>query len=263
MKIVAPKARRAGPPARDHHHVGPAITFAYQPIVDAFAHKIVSYEALVRGPNNESAFRIFQQVTAVDVHVFDQCCRVAAIDLASRLGLDCDLNLNLLPRGLFSAGTSILSTIEAANRNHLSLDRIVLEVTEDEVIEDQVHFANVLNEYRAMGLKVAIDDFGAGYSGLNLLANFQPDQLKLDMHLVRGIDRLGARQSIVRAIIEVCRDLGIDLVVEGVETIPEYAWFVDHGVRLFQGYLFARPGFECLPKASYPELHKLVHSRVA
>ncbi|HEY6846056.1 MAG TPA: EAL domain-containing protein [Terracidiphilus sp.] len=81
--------------------------------------------------------------------------------------------------------------MEAANGHHLPITRIVLEVTEGEIIADMTHFASLINEYRGLGLKVAIDEFGAGYSGLNLLVNFQPDQIKLDMFLVRGIEAHG------------------------------------------------------------------------
>jgi EAL domain-containing protein (putative c-di-GMP-specific phosphodiesterase class I) len=101
-------------------------------------------------------------------------------------------------------------------------------------------------------MQVAIDDFGAGFSGLNLLAEFQPDMIKLDMNLLRHIESRSPRQSIVRAIITVCNDLGIDVVAEGVETADEFSWLENEGVRLFQGYLFARPEFECFPVAHFP-----------
>jgi blue light- and temperature-responsive anti-repressor len=172
-----------------------------------------------------------------------------------RLGIGCDLNLNLLPRGLYSSSTAIQSTIEAANRYHLPVTRLVLEVTEGEIIADMAHFADLINQYLGLGLKVAIDDFGAGYSGLNLLVNFQPDQIKLDMFLVRGIEGHGPRQAIVRAINQVCGDLGIDVIAEGVETMAEYEWLASQGVTLFQGYLFAKPGFESFPPIHYPESH--------
>jgi len=128
-------------------------------------------------------------------------------------------------------------------------------VTEGEVIRDQVRFAEFINQYRSLGLKVAIDDFGAGYSGLNLLANFQPDQIKLDMTLVRGIERHGPRQSIVRAIGQACLELGIDVIAEGVRTMEEYRWLGIAGMRLFQGYLFAKPAFEAFPLVQYPQDH--------
>ena len=92
-----------------------------------------------------------------------------------------------------------------------------------------------------------------GYSGLNLLSNFQPDQIKLDMGLLYGIESHSPRQSIVRAILQVCRDLEIDVIAEGVETVGQYAWLANAGVKLFQGYLFARPAFESFPLVHYPE----------
>ncbi|MGA2553000.1 MAG: EAL domain-containing protein, partial [Burkholderiaceae bacterium] len=78
------------------------------------------------------------------------------------------------------------------------------------------------------------------------------DQVKVDMRLVRGIESHGPRQAIVRAIAQICEDLGIDVIAEGVETLEEYQWFLDHGVRLFQGYLLAKPAFEALPDVNYP-----------
>ena len=83
---------------------------------------------------------------------------------------------------------------------------------------------------------------------------FQPDIVKLDMALVRGIESHGPRQAIVRAIAQVCVDLGIDFVVEGIETVDEFSWFTDLGVNLYQGYLFAKPMFEAMPSFHIPEL---------
>jgi blue light- and temperature-responsive anti-repressor len=82
---------------------------------------------------------------------------------------------------------------------------------------------------------------------LNLLADFQPDVIKIDIHLVRDINGKGPRQAIVRAVIQACDDLGIDVIAEGIETEAEYRWFKRAGVGLFQGYLFGRPEFQSLP----------------
>ena len=213
----------------------PAFSYAFQPIVDVVAREVFSYEALIRGQSNEPAFRVLERVPADAKYQFDEDSRVAAIAVAVRLGLDCHLNLNLLPQGLYISETAITSMLEAAARHALPIDRVILEVTEGEVIADYANLGQQLNEFRSMGLKVAIDDFGAGYSGLNMLADFQPDQIKIDMNLVRGIERHGPRQAIVRAIVQVCGDLGIDVIAEGVESLAEYAWFAEHGVRLFQG----------------------------
>jgi EAL domain-containing protein (putative c-di-GMP-specific phosphodiesterase class I) len=229
---------------------GPPVSFAFQPIIDAQAQRIHSYEALVRGRSNESAGSVFAQVASADASRFDEELRQLAVALAASLGIACDLNLNFLPRSQQHSDVTLRATIKAAERCGLSIDRLVLEVTESEVIDDGAQFARVINLYRGMGLKIAIDDFGAGYAGLNLLADFQPDLVKLDMHLVRGIESNGPRQAIVRAILLACNDLGIDTLAEGVETLDEYHWFREHDVKLFQGYLFAKPAFEKLAEPS-------------
>ena len=230
----------------------PDFTFAFQPIIDTQAREVVSYEALIRGPNNESAYQILSQVQADTMFAFDLKARVKAIGLASRLGVSCNLNLNFLPRSLDSSAESIIATLEAAKRVNLPVNRIVLEVIEGEIIDETSHFIELINEFRGLGLLAAIDDFGAGYSGLNLLADFQPDQVKLDMKLIRGIERHGARQAIVRAINQICLDLGIDVIAEGIETESEYMWLASQGIHLYQGYLFAKPGFESFPEVYYP-----------
>ncbi len=231
----------------------PCYSYAFQPIVDAAAAEIFSYEALIRGPCGESAGHVLAQVHSQDLHNLDRESRVAAVRIAGRLGIACHLNLNMLPRSVRAGEAELQRLITSAELWRVPLDRLILEVTEGEAIDDRAHFAAVMDEYRAAGMKVAIDDFGAGHSGLNLLADFQPDMIKLDMNLVRGIESRGPRQSITRAIVMVCNDLGIDIVAEGVETVEEFAWLEHAGVRLFQGYLFAKPGFESLPLAQYPQ----------
>jgi len=232
----------------------PPFSYAYQPIVDVLTREVFSHEALIRGQGNEPAFQVLNQIDEAAKYQFDQASRIGAIQLAASLGLPTHINLNILPGSLFSPDVSIDATLEAASRSGLPIERLILEVTESEAIADHAKFAGLLNAYRGMGLKVAIDDFGAGISGLNLLADFQPDQIKIDMNLVRGIERDGPHQAIVRAIMQVCGDLGIDVIAEGVETPQEYIWFANQGVRLFQGYLFAKPGFQAFPDARYPDM---------
>ena len=225
----------------------PPFTFAFQPIVDMSTGAIFSYEALVRGPANESASFVLGSIRSEAMPYFDGQARLVAIELAARLGIGCHLNLNVLPRSLLAGDAPLRATAEAAEHCGIPLSRIVLEVLENDLIEDQGRFAQIVNRYRALGMTIAIDDFGAGYSGLNLLADFQPDKVKIDMLLVRGIASRGPRQAIVRAIIQVCFDLGIDVLAEGVETADEYHWFRDEGVLFYQGHLFAKAGFESLP----------------
>ncbi len=105
---------------------------------------------------------------------------------------------------------------------------------------------NIVDYYRQRGFKTAIDDFGAGYAGLNLLAEIQTDIMKLDMALLRNIDTRKSSQIIVRGIVQVCAELGMTVVAEGIETHEEYAVLRDMGIDLFQGYYFARPAFQSL-----------------
>ena len=237
------------------------ITFAFQPVVHAKTRQVIAYEALVRGPAQESAAQLFGKIARSDLDLFDQRCRIAAIGLSVRLGIKCSLNINMLANSRFSPETRIRGTVEAANRGGIPLESIVLEVAEGQIIKDRAEFARMVNLYRGMGFKVAIDDFGAGYAGLNLLADFQPDQIKADKALVSNVHNRGPRQVILRALIQVCRDLGIDLIAEGVETEEEYAWLDNEGVTLFQGYLFGRPAFEALAQPHYPELRPRAKTR--
>ena len=227
-------------------------SMAFQPIVDVTARTIFAHEALVRGLGGEGAGAVLGQVTEENRFAFDQRCRVKAVDLASRLEMPTYLSINFLPNAVYEPTHCLRTTIEAAERNGFPLTRIIFEVTEGERVTDHKHLKHILTTYKASGLKTAIDDFGAGYAGLNLLADFQPDIIKLDMDLTRGIDRDRVRRAIVRATLAVCRELDITAVAEGVETEDEMQALQDLGISLMQGYLFAKPGFEALPAVNWP-----------
>lgn len=229
-------------------------SFAFQPIVDIRSGTAYSHEALVRGLANESAWQVLERHAGAQATAFDGACRARAIEVACRIGVDTHLNLNFIPSAAAGPRFGLESTIEAARHHGFPLDRIIVEATETEAISDHAAFAASVKEHRRAGLQFAIDDFGAGYSGLNLLAEFQPDMVKLDMALVRGIESHGPRQAIMRAIHQVCVDLGIDVVVEGVETVGEFAWCRAQGIHLYQGYLFAKPMFETMPAFEIPDL---------
>jgi EAL domain-containing protein (putative c-di-GMP-specific phosphodiesterase class I) len=222
-------------------------SMAFQPIVDVSTQTVFGYEALVRGLQGESAATILGQVDDTNRYRFDQACRVKAIDLAARLGLQGMLSINFLPNAVYRAETCIRATLEAAREHDFPTDRIMFEVTEGERVTDHAHLKNILTTYKELGFMTAIDDFGAGYSGLNLLAEFQPDLIKIDMALTRSIDQDRVRRAIVFAILAACRELDIRVIAEGVETREECLTLADEGVELFQGYLFARPQFEQLP----------------
>lgn len=229
-----------------------AASFAFQPIADISARNVFAYEALARGKNGESAGSVFANVPRSELHAFDHAARMAAVKLAARLELKEKISLNVMPGCIESMPDSLDLLLDCATQSGLSPRQLVLEITESEAIQRPKEFSQLLNRYRAQGVSLAIDDFGAGYSGLNLLAYFQPDLIKLDMHLVRDIDRAGPRQAIARAVLQVCDDLGIEVIAEGVETLGEYSWFRRVGVRLFQGYLLGRPAFEALDRPVFP-----------
>jgi EAL domain-containing protein (putative c-di-GMP-specific phosphodiesterase class I) len=121
---------------------------------------------------------------------------------------------------------------------------------------DHDHLERILTAYRAMGFRTAIDDFGAGFSNLNLLARFQPDLIKLDMDLIRGVDRDRVRRAIISGILKVCGEIGVQVIAEGVETPDEHQALVDLGIGLLQGYLYARPAFEALPPINMPGMDR-------
>lgn len=228
-------------------------TFAYQPLVDMANRTIVSYEALIRGANNEPAFTVLEGLPSNTLDAFDEEARLIAIELAAALGLACNINLNFRPAGLEGSGKAIASAVAAASSCGVAPNQLVIEITEDEIISDIARLTENLNEFRTLGVQIAIDDFGAGFAGLSLLAAFQPDTIKLDMKLIRGIESRGPQQAIVRGVFRTCFDLGIEIIAEGVETLEEFRWLRHEGVNLFQGYLFAKLAFETLPPAYYPE----------
>lgn len=237
-------------------------TMAFQPFVDVTKGSIFGYEALVRGPNQEGAGAILSKVNDSNRYQFDQACRVKAIGLASKLGLEGVLSINFLPNAIYRPETCIRATLEAAEELNFSTDRLMFEVTEGERVSDHTHLTNIFKEYKRIGFNTAIDDFGSGYSGLNLLAEFQPDYIKLDMALTRNIDKDRVRRAIVHGIVGTCRELKMTVIAEGIETPGECLALQDEGIELFQGYLFAKPGFEHLPQIS-PDVLETVKPRRA
>ena len=243
--------------AEPHHPADPAFSFAFQPIVDGVSEKVVAYEALIRGTWDEPAWQVLNQVSPLRLHPFDQILRSCAVTLAARLGIDVPLHLDFC-RKASTPGRIVLTTLDAAREAGLDPDRIVLEVPEAAVVDNRSHFAALMKESRALGVRLAIDDFGASYASLTLLDDLGPDQIKLDMRLIRSVDRPGPRQHILRAIRRACYDLKIEVVAEGVETLAEYNFLLSQRFRLFQGYLFARPAFKAFPPVHFPQLEEVL-----
>lgn len=119
--------------------------------------------------------------------------------------------------------------------------RVVLEVTERAALDEVHGLLPAINRLRRLGYRIALDDLGAGYAGLSSFAQLQPEIVKVDMSLVRGIDGSQTKRKLFAAFAELCRDLGTAIIAEGVETAQERDCLTSLGGDLFQGYLFARP----------------------
>ena len=223
---------------------------AFQPIVDIVEGRPFAYEALVRGPMGEGAASVLSRVSEENRYAFDQQCRVKAIEVAAKAGLietGARLSINFLPNAVYSPAACIQLTLRTAAAVGFPTDRLIFEFTENEKMDDPAHVANIIATYQKMGFGTALDDFGAGHAGLNLLAKFQPDLIKLDMDLIRGLDESLPRRMIVNAVVQLCGKLGVTVIAEGIETAGELEVLREIGVRYIQGYYFAKPAFEALP----------------
>lgn len=231
------------------------ITMAFQPIVDVEARTIFAHEALVRGSEGQGAGFVLGLVSLANRYAFDQLCRTTAIELAATLDIasqGANLSINFLPNAVYEPRACIRATLAAAKRTGFPLERVIFEFTEVEAVETD-HILKILRAYREMGFRTAIDDFGAGYAGLGLLTRFQPEIVKLDMELIRNIDTDNVKRTIVRNVLAMLRDLGIEPICEGIETVDEFNALRDLGVTLMQGYLLARPALSSLAMVEWPD----------
>jgi EAL domain-containing protein (putative c-di-GMP-specific phosphodiesterase class I)/signal transduction histidine kinase len=217
-----------------------SLWIAFQPIVRASDRSIFGYEALLRsdepslpGPGHvlDAAERLGQ------LSRLGRAVRAKAAQSFRGLKDGPLLFLNLHPRDLEEAelldGSSALTSLA---------HRVVLEVTERSSVGDIENIREKARRLRAQGFRIAVDDLGAGYAGLASFALLEPEIVKLDMTLVRDIDSNPVKQKLVGSMTQLSRDLGLEIVAEGVETAAERDVLQSLGCDLFQGYLFARPG---------------------
>ena len=242
----SPQVRGKCGKCRDGNILGFTFEHAYQPIFDITKRSIFAHEALVRGPQGEGAMSVLSQVNDENRYAFDQACRVSAIHGAARLGMQSLLSINFMPNAVYQPEACIQTTLAAAREVGFPIKNIIFETLENEEIIDRVYLTEIMKEYQRFGFKTAIDDFGSGYSGLDLLADFQPNIIKLDMALIRGVDTRRPRQIIVKSILDVCMQLDIEVIAEGVETYGEYRCLADIGIPYIQGFYFSKPQFKTL-----------------
>ena len=219
---------------------------AFQPIVDVNMRSIFAHEALVRGPEGQGALSVLSRVDDSNRYAFDQACRVSAIRSAAQLAMPGMLSINFMPNAVYRPEACIQTTLTAAREFGFPIERIIFETTENEKVIDKKFLIEIHTEYKRFGFRTAIDDFGAGYAGLDLLADFQPDIIKIDMELVRGIDANRPRQVIVNSVLDMCTLLDIEVIAEGIETYDEYRCLADLGIAYMQGFYFSKPQFRGL-----------------
>jgi EAL domain-containing protein (putative c-di-GMP-specific phosphodiesterase class I) len=227
-----------------------SISMAFQPIIHLSSGRVWAYEALVRGVNGEGAGDVLGMVDDKLIYAFDQACRVKAVELAGSLfdpSGDELLSINFMPNAVYEPNACIRATLEAAKRANFRQNRIMFEFTENERMRDARKVQNIIDCYKRRGFVTALDDFGAGYAGLNLLAELSPDVLKIDMALTRDIQDSASKRAIVAGVVGIASELKMKVVAEGIETADELACVQSLGIDLCQGFLFAKAAIAELP----------------
>ena len=229
--------------------------FAFQPIIDPFACRVVSYEALIRTAEGGSPEAYFSSFEGEAIYHADIQSKTLAFKLASLLNIgDHSLSINLLPMSLVTVPNAVEILLAEIEANGLVPEQVIVEVTENEIISRADEFAIEVRKLKAAGISLAFDDFGAGFAGLSLLSQFQPDKIKIDRQIICDVHKSGPKQAILHAIIKCCSLLEIDIIAEGVEKAEEWMWLEAAGISQFQGYLFARPQLNGFPAIAWPEI---------
>jgi EAL domain-containing protein (putative c-di-GMP-specific phosphodiesterase class I) len=228
--------------------------FAFQPIIDPFAREVVSLEALLRTPEGDSPQAWFDELKGGDIYEADLRSKKVAFAMAAALELgEQTLSVNLLPMTLVKVPGAVNFLLEEIKANGLVPEQVIVEFTESEVISRLDEFTEGVKLLKGAGFRVAIDHFGAGFAGLLLLAQFQPERIKINRDLIKDVHKSGPRQAIVQAIIKCCISLEIMVSAVGVEQAEEWMWLESAGISQFQGYLFARPELGAIPVVNWPE----------
>ena len=229
-------------------------SFAFQPIIDPLTREIVSVEALLRTPDGDGPQAYFADMTGDDIYAADLNSKKVAFAMASGLNLhEQTLSVNLLPMTLVKIPDAVDVLLQAITGSGLVPEQIIVEFTEGEVISGFEAFTGAVRQLKAAGISVAIDHFGAGFAGLQLLTQFQPDRIKINRELIMDVHKSGPRQAIIQAIIKCCQSLEIAVSAVGVEKAEEWMWLESAGISQFQGHLFARPCFDGIPVVAWPE----------
>ncbi|HXG25191.1 MAG TPA: GGDEF domain-containing protein [Chthonomonadales bacterium] len=217
----------------------------FQPIVSLTNGSILGYEALIRAPQGGALRRsgeLFQVAERARlISWFDIACQEICFEQASRNGVRDYLFVNMDAGGLASLHQAEYSLAERATEFNISPSRIVLEITERQAVDDFPRLIHHIEELRAQGVKIAIDDAGAGYSSLHTIAELRPDFVKIDRALTRSLENNGTRRALLATLARYAMQIGASVIAEGIETRDELATVIQCGVPYGQGYLLSRP----------------------
>ncbi len=238
-----------------------AISTLFQPIYATDECRIVGYEALSRGPSNSPLhsptvlFAIARQ--SGKLMELDMLCRRLAIQRFADSNLTGKLFLNVLPETLLDQRHAPGRTLQMLNNAKLPAQRVVIELTEQSPIDDYNLLHRALRYYRSMGFSIALDDLGAGYSGLRLWTETMPEFVKVDRHFIDGIHLDKLKQEFLGSMLSMARASGATLVAEGVELPEELQVLKQLGAPMVQGFLLGRPRY--YPLATHEEEHRVTH----
>lgn len=237
-----------------------AIYPVFQPIVDLHTAKIAGYEALSRIDRKEPVLMIADMFTIADkvgcVWRLEKLCRKKALKAAVKKPEHSKLFLNVDGNILQDAGFIEGFTNRKAAKVGVPASDIVFEITERSDVENYQILQKVMKHYADQGYEIALDDVGAGYSGLNRVVNTNPKYLKADMELVRNIHQNKAKRIMIELLLKYCQEMGSVLIAEGIETEEELKCLMEIGVQYGQGYFLGRPDREF--QSIRPEAEKLI-----
>lgn len=229
-------------------------TIAFQPIVNLADKSTMAHEALVLGPEREPDATVLPDGSPYSRCEFDEVCRRAAFRLAEKLQL-CQtgtrLSVNFLPTCVDRLSEWSPAAEFASETCSMALDRVIFECRDTKWL-DTDSAIRTFREYRSSGFLTSLDNFGPTAPSLDLLSQFQPDFVKLSVSLVRGVDSDVTKQKVTAHALRYLRDLNIQPIGVGVETLGEVEALKDLGLQLFQGYFFARPAPGCLATPHFP-----------
>ncbi len=224
---------------------GKQLTPHFQPIVSLSQKKILGYEALIRGPSDSplhSPFNLFDTAERFDLSTqLEYICREVTIKRYAGLNIKEKLFINVSPSVLLQPGFKKGETLKFLDQFGVDPCSVVIELTEHQPTDDFQLMFEAVTHYRKMGFEIAIDDLGAGYSGLRLWSELLPEYVKIDMHFIQGIHNDPIKLNFVRSIQNIASSLNCSVIAEGIETEDEFIAVEQLGITHAQGYYFARP----------------------